>query len=204
MDVVLVNVGVLALIGGIVWYFFLSRRRDEAVAAAGPERQEVVVRVKGGYIPEVVRARPGLPIRIHFRREETSPCSDEVVFSDFGIRRQLPAFETTSIDLPAAAAGSYGFACGMDMLHGLLVVGEGDLPAEMPKVAAPDPSWPTDPICGMKVNPEKAAATSVRNGVTYSFCSTGCRDRFEGSGAPPAEPPLVRLEVRRRQESSKP
>ncbi len=198
MDVLLVNVVVVALIAVIVWYFFLSRRRDEVVASAGPERQEVVVRVKGGYIPEVVRAKPGLPIRIHFKREETSPCSDEVVFSDFGIRRQLPAFETTSIDLPATQAGSYGFACGMDMMHGLLVVGDEGAPAEMPKVAGPDPSWPTDPICGMKVNPQKAAATSVRDGVTYYFCCTGCRDRFEGQGAPPPAQPLVRLEVKRR------
>jgi YHS domain-containing protein len=36
-----------------------------------------------------------------------------------------------------------------------------------------------DPVCGMSVNPEKAAAASVLNGNTYYFCSRSCRDKFE-------------------------
>ncbi|MFN7085227.1 MAG: YHS domain-containing protein [Burkholderiales bacterium] len=36
-----------------------------------------------------------------------------------------------------------------------------------------------DPVCGMDVDPQKAAATAVREGVTYYFCSTSCRDKFE-------------------------
>jgi plastocyanin domain-containing protein len=35
-----VDLAALALIGVIVWYFFLSRRRDEAVAEPSGERQE--------------------------------------------------------------------------------------------------------------------------------------------------------------------
>lgn len=36
-----------------------------------------------------------------------------------------------------------------------------------------------DPVCGMSVSPEKAAAASVLKGATYYFCSRSCRDRFE-------------------------
>lgn len=36
-----------------------------------------------------------------------------------------------------------------------------------------------DPVCGMTVNPQKAAAAAVREGVTFYFCSTSCRDKFE-------------------------
>jgi plastocyanin domain-containing protein len=98
----LVNAAAVALIGAIVWYFFLSRRSDTAATTVSVDRQEITVRVKGGYIPNVVRARPGVPMRLHFKREETAPCSDEVVFPSFGVRRPLAAFETTTIDLPAA------------------------------------------------------------------------------------------------------
>jgi YHS domain-containing protein len=197
MDVWLVDLAVLTLIVVIIWYFFLSRRRDEAQATAGPERQEITVRVKGGYIPEVVRARPGLPVRIHFKREETSPCSEEVVFPTLGVRRHLPAFETTAIDLPASSEGTYAFACGMDMMHGWLVVGEP--PADMPQPAAAEGSWPTDPVCGMKVNPEKAAATLERDGKTYYFCCAGCQERFLGQAKPPAAAqPLVQIEIGRK------
>jgi len=37
---------------------------------------------------------------------------------------------------------------------------------------------PIDPICGMEVQPESAAATFVHGGVTFYFCSRGCRTAF--------------------------
>lgn len=36
-----------------------------------------------------------------------------------------------------------------------------------------------DPVCGMNVDPGKAAGASVHAGKTYYFCSTSCRDQFE-------------------------
>ena len=36
-----------------------------------------------------------------------------------------------------------------------------------------------DPVCGMKVNKENAAATTIYNGETYYFCKQGCKARFE-------------------------
>jgi YHS domain-containing protein len=141
-----------------------------------------------------VRAQAGVPLRLHFRREETSPCSDEIVFPTFGVRRPLPAFETTPIDLPASAPGTYPFSCGMDMMHGWIVVG--DLPADMPRPSAADQAWPIDPVCGMKVDPAKAAATLVRDGRTVYFCCGGCKERFEKDG--PQRPGLLPLEIHRR------
>src|SRR5437870_13338996 len=47
-----------------------------------------------------------------------------------------------------------------------------------------------DPICGMKVNPEKALS-STKDRVTYYFCSQGCKDAFEAPTSrnpPPAAP----------------
>lgn len=35
-----------------------------------------------------------------------------------------------------------------------------------------------DPVCGMTVDPETAAASFEHNGTTYYFCRTQCRDRF--------------------------
>lgn len=36
-----------------------------------------------------------------------------------------------------------------------------------------------DVVCGMKVDPKKAAATSEVNGQTYYFCSQECKDKFD-------------------------
>lgn len=36
-----------------------------------------------------------------------------------------------------------------------------------------------DPICGMKIEENRAAATATYKGTTYYFCSTGCKTTFE-------------------------
>jgi P-type Cu+ transporter len=35
-----------------------------------------------------------------------------------------------------------------------------------------------EPVCGMEVTPEDAAAAWPYAGTTYYFCSTGCMERF--------------------------
>lgn len=35
-----------------------------------------------------------------------------------------------------------------------------------------------DPVCGMEVSPESAAASTEFEGVTYYFCSQHCSDAF--------------------------
>lgn len=37
----------------------------------------------------------------------------------------------------------------------------------------------TDPVCHMKVDEKKAAATYQHKGVTYYFCAAGCQRAFE-------------------------
>ena len=39
-----------------------------------------------------------------------------------------------------------------------------------------------DPVCGMTVDPARAAGTSVRDGVRYYFCSPGCKKKFDTTG----------------------
>ena len=36
-----------------------------------------------------------------------------------------------------------------------------------------------DPVCGMEVNEESAAATSEHEGKTYYFCAPGCKAAFD-------------------------
>jgi len=46
------------------------------------------------------------------------------------------------------------------------------------KALAPTEEKPVDPVCGMAVTRDKAAATYDYQGKTYYFCSTACRDNF--------------------------
>ena len=36
-----------------------------------------------------------------------------------------------------------------------------------------------DPVCGMQVDPAKAAGSSEYNGKTYHFCSASCKQKFD-------------------------
>ena len=40
-----------------------------------------------------------------------------------------------------------------------------------------------DPVCGMEIDSAKAAATSEYEGVTYYFCSVGCKQSFDTNSA---------------------
>jgi Cu+-exporting ATPase len=76
----------------------------------------------------VVRVRAGQPVRLRFDRQDNSGCTARVVFPDLRQSASLAAFGTTSMDLEVTEPGEYGWACGMNMQHGTLIVepaGEG-------------------------------------------------------------------------------
>ena len=113
--------------GAIVWvlWYFLFARGTAVVAAAragGEGVQEIRVTVKGGYSPDTIVVQAGKPVRLQFYRDETADCSERIVFEKFDIDRQLPAFQTTTIEFTPEQPGEYPFRCGMNMLKGLLVV----------------------------------------------------------------------------------
>jgi plastocyanin domain-containing protein len=118
---ILVTVTGIALIGWVVWYFFLATQSEGRAEAAGGT-QRIRISVKGGYTPAVVRVEAGRPVRLDFFRDETNPCTEEVVLPDFGIRTWLPAHQTTPVEFTPATPGTYEFACGMGMVHGQLIV----------------------------------------------------------------------------------
>jgi len=101
-------------------YFFAPKqaRRAELVGRV----QEVTVTVKGGYSPDLIRVSENVPLRILFDRQESGECTSRVVFPDFALNRSLPAYATTTVEFTPDRAGRFGFACGMNMVHGTLVV----------------------------------------------------------------------------------
>jgi len=125
----IVVVAGIAAIAWVNWYFFLAERGTAVAASpasggAGARIPEVPVVVHGGYDPATIRVTAGRPVRLVFDRQETSSCSEEIVFPDFGIRRFLPTGQKVAIEVTPPKAGRYEFACGMGMLHGALVAEE--------------------------------------------------------------------------------
>lgn len=116
MDTILVTIGGIGLIGFVYWFFLM--KRDEAVAVG----DTVDIQVDGGYTPAVITVKKDRPVTLNFRRTDPSDCLEEVVLSDFQIKKQLPLNQTVPVTVTPNKAGSFKFSCGMNMVHGTLVV----------------------------------------------------------------------------------
>lgn len=122
MTKIIVLIVGLAMIGFILWWFFGNHQVASAAADVSDNKQSVDIEVKGGYSPEVVTLKKGVPATINFTRKDASSCLDRVVFSDFGINKELPQNEQQSIEIDTSKSGEYQWACGMDMFHGKLII----------------------------------------------------------------------------------
>lgn len=120
-QIVVTLVGV-ALVAVIVWFFWLKKEQGVHATLTSSGQQEATILVKGGYNPAVVRVDAGTPVRLTFRREETSACSDTVVLEGFGKRADLPEGQLVPIEFLPKEPGEYPFSCAMGMLRGTVIV----------------------------------------------------------------------------------
>ena len=126
VDIVVILAGAV-LIGFLAWYFFAPRRAASAEYREGV--QVVDIAVRGGYSPDLVRVTAGVPVQLRFDRQDNSDCTSRVVFPDLRKSVSLAAFDTTAVDLLVEEPGEYPWACGMNMLHGRLIVESGEVGA---------------------------------------------------------------------------
>ncbi len=87
--------------------------------------QEATVKVtEKGYEPAELKLRLGVPVRLTFVRETDNTCGTEVVLPEYNIKRELPLNKRVVVEFTPQKSGDFGFACGMNMLKGKLVVSE--------------------------------------------------------------------------------
>jgi plastocyanin domain-containing protein len=119
MMTILVNVVGVALVGLIVWWFWIAKSRIAAIKVD----HLIEIKVKDGvYQPSSIEAKINQPITLRFIREDASPCAETVVFSSLNISKQLPLHEPIDLSLNIKNAGEYEFTCQMGMYRGKLIV----------------------------------------------------------------------------------
>jgi plastocyanin domain-containing protein len=89
-----------------------------------PARSQTAKVVIGnyGYDPASIRLKRGVPAKVTFLRITDSTCATEVVFAEYGIRRELPLNQAVSVSFTPRKAGEFAFTCGMKMHRGKLIV----------------------------------------------------------------------------------
>jgi len=118
---IVVNLIGIGLIIFIVWFFWFPKKEGVKAALTGAV-QEVQVIVKGGYSPDVIVVKAGKPVKLNFLRQETSSCTEMVVFGDFNKSAKLPEGKVVPVEFTPEKPGEYGFQCQMGMIRGKLIV----------------------------------------------------------------------------------
>ncbi len=120
IDIIFVVLG-LGLIAGELWFFLGPRPAPARPVETKGRVQEVRVVVRDGYDPATIFVEAGRPVRLHFYRDETTECSERVIFEQFGIDQRLEAFATTPVEFVPKEPGDYAFHCGKSVLKGRVV-----------------------------------------------------------------------------------
>lgn len=116
MDKILVTT--LGIAGIAFTYWFFLGKKENVVEA----KDSIDVIVEGGYSPSVISVPKGKTTKINFLRKDPSSCLEEIVLSDFKIKKYLPLNQKTSIIITPQKGGTFPFSCGMNMYHGKLIV----------------------------------------------------------------------------------
>lgn len=111
-------VGIVGLLGILFTYWFFLMKKEKEVIV----KDEVDITVSGGYSPEVVSIPVNKKTKINFLRTDPTDCLSEVVLADFRIKKQLPLNEKVTVEITPEKTGEYGYACGMNMYHGKIIV----------------------------------------------------------------------------------
>jgi plastocyanin domain-containing protein len=94
-----------------------------ALIAAAPGARTIDMTVTtNGFEPSKIQVKKGEPVHLVVTRKTDATCATEVVIKDLGIRKELPLDKAVAIDFTPQKSGELRYACGMDMISGVLVV----------------------------------------------------------------------------------
>ncbi len=75
-----------------------------------------------GFVPAEIKAKAGKPVKLVVTRKVERTCATEIVIKDFGINKPLPLNQPVEVTFTPDKPGKYRYACGMDMIKGVILV----------------------------------------------------------------------------------
>lgn len=88
-----------------------------------PKQQAATVVInEQGFSRTSISLRRGVLTHITFLRQTEATCATSIRISDYGIDRELPLNTPVVVTFTPVSSGEVGFSCGMNMLHGKLIV----------------------------------------------------------------------------------
>ncbi len=108
-----------------------AKQRSQAASAAagiaegtvkdGVRTVEMKV-TEDGFVPSKVKALKGEKLRLVVTRTTERTCAKEIVVKSHAINQPLPLGKAVTVELTPKASGEIRYACGMDMISGVILV----------------------------------------------------------------------------------
>lgn len=97
-----------------------SAKAKSAPGRAAEQRVELSV-TADGFVPDTVKVKVGVPVRLVVTRKVERTCADSIVIKDYDVSTPLPVGKAVEVTLTPKKAGDIRYACSMDMIAGKLV-----------------------------------------------------------------------------------
>ena len=102
--------------------FVASAPASPAARPKATERRIAITVTSKGFEPATIPVNAGRPVVLVVTRKTDRTCARELAIKERGIMQPLPLNRPVEIRLTPENPGSIRFACGMDMIAGVLVV----------------------------------------------------------------------------------
>jgi plastocyanin domain-containing protein len=96
--------------------------KTESASGTGPAQRHAITVDGTGFHPSEIELAAGRPATLVLTRTTDETCAKEIVIPSLDIRRELPLGTPVEVVLTPKDKGEVRFACGMDMLTGVLHV----------------------------------------------------------------------------------
>lgn len=91
--------------------------------AASAKAQVVELQVtEKGFEPNSIEVKPGSPVTLKITRKTDATCATAIKIPAKKITKDLPLNQTVTVNLGKLEKGEIRFACGMNMLDGMILV----------------------------------------------------------------------------------
>ena len=94
---------------------------SNSFAAKSTQAINVIVTEKG-FEPSIINVKTGTNVELKITRKTNSTCAKEIVIASKKIKKELPLNKTVTVETGKLEKGEIKFACGMDMVSGVIIV----------------------------------------------------------------------------------
>jgi plastocyanin domain-containing protein len=95
---------------------------EEAVVVTDTGTEVTLYVTSKGFVPANVHVPAGKPVTLRVTRKTEKTCATELVMAEHQINQTLPLDQTVAITFTPTKPGELRYACGMDMIAGIITV----------------------------------------------------------------------------------